>query len=144
MGADKDRCFSSTPQAGRRLRRGAFGVYEDGMNREKGDRRPSTPVTAIERSVLNGFGEVRHGQMFGAFKIGNGASDFEDAIVGAGCKSLLLHGTLKQPFRVGAELAVGANLTGGHLGVGVDFFFGPGESLALALAGGHDAGANLG
>ena len=59
---------------------------------------------------------------FDAFKIGDGARDFKNAIVGAGGQALLLHGALEQPLGVGAQLAVGANLARSHLRVGVDFF----------------------
>ncbi len=82
----------------------------------------SGPVAAVEGPVLDGFGEVGDGEVLGAFEIGDGAGDFEDAIVGAGGEALLLHGALEQPLGVGAELAVGANLARGHLRVGVDFF----------------------
>ena len=57
-----------------------------------------------------------------AFKIRDGSGHLENAIVGASGEALLLHGALQQTFGVGAQLAVGANLAGGHLRVGVDFF----------------------
>ena len=44
----------------------------------------------------------------------------------------------------GPSSQIGANLAGSHLRVGVDFFFGLGESLALELARGEHAGANVG
>ena len=53
------------------------------------------PVTSIERAVLDGFGQVRHGQALGAFKVGDGAGNLEDAVVGARGESLLLHGALE-------------------------------------------------
>ena len=60
-------------------------------------------------------------EVLGAFKVGDGAGHFEDAVVGAGGEALLLHGALEQALGVGAQLAVGADLAGGHLRVGVDF-----------------------
>ncbi len=84
------------------------------------------------------------GELLCTFEIGDGARDFEDAVVGAGGEALLLHGALKQAFGVGAKFAVGADLAGGHLGVGEDLFAGLLEPGSLAVAGGHDAGANFG
>ncbi len=57
-----------------------------------------------------------------AFQIGDGARHFQNAVVGARGEALLLHGALQQALGVGAEFAVGANLPGVHLRVGVDFF----------------------
>lgn len=54
------------------------------------------PVAAVERAVLDGLGQVRDGEMVGAFQVGDGARDFEDAVVGAGGESLLLHGALEK------------------------------------------------
>ena len=47
-------------------------------------------------------------------------------------ESLLLHGALEQAFGIGPEFAVGADLPGGHLGVGVDFFAGLLEAARAA------------
>ncbi len=80
----------------------------------------SGPVAAVEGAVLDGLGEVGDGKMFRAFQVGDGAGNFEDAVVGAGGEALLLHGAFEQAFGVGAEFAVGADLAGGHLGVGED------------------------
>ncbi len=64
--------------------------------------RESGPIGAIERPVLDGFSEVGDGEGRRAFQVGNGAGDFEDAIVGAGGEALLLHGALEETLRVGA------------------------------------------
>ena len=93
---------------------------------------------------MDGLGQVGNREAFGAFKVCDGAGDFEDAIVGAGGEALLLHGTLKEAFSVGAQLAIGADLARGHLRIGVNFFAVLLESLALPLAGYHNAGADLG
>jgi hypothetical protein len=66
---------------------------------------------------LNGFGKVRHGEMLGAFEVGDSPGNFEDAVVCASGKSLLLHGALEQPLGVWAELSVDTNLPRVHLGV---------------------------
>ena len=60
----------------------------------------------------------------GAGEIGDGARHLEDAVVRAGGEALLLHGALEEAFGVGAELAMGADLAGGHLRVGADFLAG--------------------
>jgi hypothetical protein len=39
----------------------------------------------------------------GAFKVGDGAGHFENAVVGAGGEALLLHGALEQALGVGAN-----------------------------------------
>ena len=70
---------------------------------------------------MDGFGDVGDGEVLGGFEVGDGAGDFKDAVVGASGESLLEHGALEELFSVGRELAVGANLTGGHLRVGEDF-----------------------
>jgi hypothetical protein len=101
------------------------------------------PVAAVERAVLDGFGQMGDGQVLGAFEVGDGAGHFEDAIVRARGEALLLHGALQQALGIGAQFAVGANLARGHLRVGVDFFAGLSEALPLALARGHHAVANL-
>lgn len=102
-----------------------------------------SPVATVQSPVLDGFSEVRDGQVLGTFEVGNGAGNFEDAIVGAGGKALLLHGAFEQALGVGAEFAVDANLPRVHLGIRVDFLASLVKALALAFAGGHDAGANL-
>ena len=118
------------------------------------------PVAAVEGAVLDGFGDVGDGDGGGGFEVGDGAGDFEDAVVGAGAEALLLHGALEEAFGVGGELAEGADLLGRHLGVGEDGAArgARAESLGarwvadsvleeagvLELAGGEDAGADLG
>lgn len=93
---------------------------------------------------MNGLGEVGHLEVAGAFEIGDGAGNFENAIVGTGCEPLLLHSALEQTFGIGTQFAVGADLARGHLRVGIDFFAGFLESLSLSIAGSHDTGADLG
>src|SRR5271157_4212790 len=107
-------------------------------------RRRSGPVAAVEGPILDGLGEVGYGEVLDAFEVGDGTRDFEDAVVGAGGESLLLHGALEEALGVGAQLAVGANLAGGHLRVGVDLLAEFSKSLPLAFAGSKHTGANLG
>jgi len=93
---------------------------------------------------LDGFGQVRDGEAVGAFEVGDGSSDFKDPVVGAGGQPLLLHGALEETFGVWTQFAVGPDLPGGHLGIGVDIFLGFGEALLLTLPGGKHAGPDFG
>ena len=55
----------------------------------RGPRTESTksgPIGAVESAVLNGFTEVAGLDVLGRVEIGNGASDFEDAIVSSRVK----------------------------------------------------------
>jgi len=98
---------------------------------------------------------VLDSNVFSGFEVGDGAGDFEDAVVGAGAEALLLHGFFEDALGVAGELAVEADLLGAHLGVGVDglgggtggafgALAGDGEAGVLALAGGEDALADFG
>jgi hypothetical protein len=84
------------------------------------------------------------GSRFGGFEVGDGAGDFQDAVVGAGAEALLGHGAFEQAFAIGGERAGDADVAGGHLGVAVQLFFRRGEAFELFLAGANDAVANLG
>jgi len=64
---------------------------------------PSSPIAPVERPVLNCFRQVRNGQFFSAFQVGNGARNFENAIMRPGSQSLLLHCTFEQAFGVRAQ-----------------------------------------
>lgn len=109
-------------------------------------RRPQIllPIAAVEGAVLNGFSQMGDSEVFGAFQVGDGARHFEDAVMGARGETLLLHGAFEKALGIGAEFAMGSNLAGCHLRVGVDFFAGLTEALPLALAGCHYAVAYLG
>lgn len=63
---------------------------------ERGSAEPTTqewlrPVTAVERSILNGFGQVTYRQVLRALKVRNRPRHFQDAVVRACRQSLLLH-----------------------------------------------------
>jgi len=64
---------------------------------------------------LDSLSQVGNRETVGASEVRDGSSHFQDAVVGPGCESLLLHGALKQALGVRSELAVGADLPGGHL-----------------------------
>jgi len=86
----------------------------------KCSKRGSGPVAAVQSPVLDGFSEVGHGEMVGSVKVSYCPGHLEDTIVGSGGEALLLHGAFEEAFRVCAEFAMGADLAGGHLGVGED------------------------
>lgn len=49
------------------------------------------PIAPVECAVLDSFGDVLDGDGWRGFEVGDGAGDFEDAIMGAGGEALLLH-----------------------------------------------------
>ena len=61
---------------------------------------------------MDGFGDVFGVEVRGVFDVGDGAGDFEDAVVGAGAESLLGHGAFEQAFAVGGEFAESADVAG--------------------------------
>ena len=79
----------------------------------------------------------------GGFEVGDGARDFEDAVVGAGAEIELVHGGAQEFQGIVVELAVDFERLAGHPGVAGD---GGGSVKALLLdgAGGEDAFANGG
>jgi len=103
----------------------------------------SGPITPVERPVLNCLGEMANSQSGRAFEIGDGARYLQDAIVGAGAQSLLLHGALQQPFRVCAKFTIGANLPRPHLRVGENSLACLLKTPALPVSCAHDPVANL-
>src|SRR5260370_39815711 len=61
------------------------------------------PVGAIEGAVLNGFAEVAGLDAFGGVEVGDGAGDFENAVVGARGKGEAGDGVFEQFFSVGGD-----------------------------------------
>src|SRR5690348_415772 len=59
------------------------------------------PVGTVAGAVLDGFGEVFGFDGGGAVDVGDGAGDFQDAIVGAGAQALLRDGAFEEAFAVG-------------------------------------------
>src|SRR5690242_14050129 len=101
------------------------------------------PVGAVEGAVLDGLAEVLGLEGGGGIEVGDGAGDFEDAVMGTGGEAEAGDGVFEELFAFGRDGAVLANEPGSHLRVGVGLFFG-GEALALLFTGGDDAGANGG
>ena len=57
---------------------------------------PPASKTAIQQTVLDGFGEVVFGDVFYAFDVGDGAGDTADFVEGAGAQAHFVHGLLHQ------------------------------------------------
>lgn len=68
--------------------RGGRGVLLNGYS-------GSVEEVPIEAAHLDGFEEVAGLDVFGVGEVGDGAGDFEDAVVGAGREGELLHGLLE-------------------------------------------------
>jgi hypothetical protein len=92
---------------------------------------------------LDGLSQVGDRQLPSILEIGDCARYFKDAVMGARGESLLLHGSFEQALGIWAQLAIGSNLPGCHLRIGVDLFAVLFEALALAVAGGEHAGSNF-
>ena len=91
---------------------------------------------------MDGFGDVFGGEVFGAGEVGDGAGDFEDAIVGAGAEVEIGHRELQKFERRVVENAVGFEFPAAHAGVAGDLRFLL-ETFLLTLARGDDAFADL-
>ena len=66
----------------------------------------SRPVGAVERAVLDCFAEVLGLDVGGVVEVGDGAGDFQDAVVGAGGKAEARDGALEEFFTIGGNGAV--------------------------------------
>jgi hypothetical protein len=69
------------------------GIADDGLG--------SSPIRAVEAAVLDGFGDMFRRQLRCIFQVGNGASDFENPVMGARAETLLGHGALQQALAIG-------------------------------------------
>ena len=91
---------------------------------------------------MDGFGDVLGGDVFGGGEVGDGAGDFEDAIMRAGAELELFHGHSEHGFALDAEGAKFAELLGAHAGIGAHF---PrAKARGLELAGADDSFADGG
>src|SRR3982074_2060014 len=61
---------------------------------------------AVERPVLDGFGELDRADLFAVREVGQGAGDLEDAVEGAGGEAELLEGGIEQGPAGRVHLAV--------------------------------------
>ena len=79
---------------------------------------------------------------FGAGEVGDGAGDFEDAVVGAGAQVEFGERHAEEAFAIGVERDEGLDVFGAHLRVAADFSF-RGETFVLDFARLQDARADL-
>ena len=98
---------------------------------------------AVEVAVGDGFHDVVVEDVGGAFEVGDGAGDLEDAVVGSRAHVHALHGVAEFLEAGGVGLGVFVEQGRGHLGVAVDtglvleaaFLEHPGGDDALADGG---------
>ena len=78
---------------------------------------------AVEVAVGDGFHDVVVEDVGGAFEVGDGAGDFEDAVVGSRAHVHAFHRVLQLRQAGGVGLGVFVQQGRGHLGVAVDAGF---------------------
>ena len=98
---------------------------------------------AVEVAVGDGFHDVVVEDVGGAFEVGDGAGDFEDAVVGSRAHVHALHGVFQFLEAGGVGLGVFMEQGRRHLGVAVDAGFVL-EAALLQHPGGDDALADGG
>jgi len=84
--------------------------------------RSSVPPAAVERAVLDGFGDVLGLDGCSAAQIGDSTGDLQDAVVGAGAEAEALDGELHETLASSIQRAVTTYLPGVHLGIAVYAF----------------------
>src|SRR5579859_2720026 len=102
----------------------------------------SRPIAAVQRPVLYRFGDVSGTDVFSGVKVGDGARDFQNTVVGAGAQAQARHGAFKQALAVGGNIAIFADLPRAHLRVRINFLALIPFQLAVARL--HHTLANLG
>ena len=60
----------------------------------------SRPVTAVERAVLDGLGDVCRADGVGAVEVGDCERHFEDAVMGAGAQPQAVDGAFEQALAI--------------------------------------------
>src|SRR4051812_39105295 len=106
-------------------------------------RPPSDPQRSVKSTILNGFADVFGRDGVGFREVGDGAGDFQNAVVGAGAQIQFRHGDANQFLGFVAEFAVLFDLPRTHPGVAIHFRVGM-ETRSLFFAGVLDAVANGG
>ena len=77
----------------------------------------------VQTSVLNRLGDVGGLDFFRAGEVGDGAADLQDSAVGAGAQAQFVDRGFEQSFRVIVHGTITLDISGAHLGVGVDVSF---------------------
>src|SRR6267142_782038 len=98
------------------------------------------PQVAIQCSILDRFGKMLRFEIFGAFKIGDGASHFQNAVIASGREAEFGDGVFQDLFAFRSQRAVLANVAPAHLRVRVNVFVE--EAAELRVARGDDAMAD--
>ena len=93
---------------------------------------------AVEVAVGDGFHDVVVEDVGAGLEVGDGAGDFEDAVVGSRAHVHALHGVAKLFQACGVGLGVFVQQGRGHLGIAVDAGFVL-ETALLEHPGGNDA-----
>src|SRR5215470_7868907 len=94
-------------------------LWESGLYRNS---RPLRPVSAIQRAVANCLRNMLREDAIVAFEIGDGATHFQYAIVGAGGETKTRHGLLQGLFTLRINATVFANHPWRHRSVGENLF----------------------
>ncbi|SVD24821.1 uncharacterized protein METZ01_LOCUS377675, partial [marine metagenome] len=93
---------------------------------------------AVERPVLEGFGDVFRVNVVRSSEVGDRAADFQNPVVRAGAQVQFVHRHSQQVLRLVGELAMLLDVAGLHAGVAGDVVVSA-EALLLKLPGGNDA-----
>jgi len=89
-----------------------------GPGRRPGRKEPGLrPVIPIETAILHGLGDVLGGDALGAGHVGDGAGDFENAVVRPGRQAHAANGHLKRPLAGIIERALFADQPRRHMRV---------------------------
>ena len=78
------------------------------------------PITSIQRSIPDGFGEVHGLHVLAASQVGDGAGDLQDATVSTGGEGETLHRHAKHIHASLVGLGEEVNHALAHLGIAVD------------------------
>lgn len=78
------------------------------------------PITSIQRSIPDGFGEVHGLYLLAVCQVGDGAGDLQDATVGTGGEGETLHRHAKHIHASLVGLGEEVNHALAHLGIAVD------------------------
>lgn len=78
------------------------------------------PITSIQRSISDGFGEVHGLHVLAASQVGDGAGDLQNATVGTGGEGETLHRHAKHIHASLVGLGEEVNHALTHLGIAVD------------------------
>src|SRR5262249_31329528 len=79
--------------------------------------------SSVQTPLLDRFGDMGGLDFFGAGEIGDGAADFEDPAVGAGAQAQFVDRGFEQSLGIVIHGTIALDISGAHLGVGMDVSF---------------------